>query len=174
MKARLGILIVITMLFLLLLAGPAWAQSVSFCASLNLSTTSAPAGSTVNLSGIAEVPGDSVTIAWDGPPIASAVSDQYGSFSFSFTVPSDAAVGAHKLTIWEGPSKDIMCPDTTFTVLTAVHTQPPKNVQTTSTTPAAPVDPGNGKLPATGFFLIPAGALIAGGLGMTFIRKRRR
>ena len=174
MRIRFAIAIVIALAFSLLFAGTAFAQS-SFCSSLKLSVTGAPAGSPVDVSGATDVYGDPVVITWDGPPIASVKSDvSTGNFDTSFTVPAGAAPGSHTVVIYEGGAGDIMCPATTFVVLAAISVPPPVNVQTTQTTPTTAVKPPASSLPVTGFFLIPAGALIAGGLGMTIFGKRRR
>jgi len=67
-------------------------------ASLGLSPTAAPPGSSVTVGGTGFGPGETVRIAFDGSALRSVVSDGSGAFGTSVVIPSTATPGPHAVT----------------------------------------------------------------------------
>lgn len=159
MKKRIAAVIVMGLLLVALVAGVALAES--WCDTIVLSKTTGPPGAAVNVYGFA-YEGSSVSLLFDGAPVGSASADQYDHYSVDFNVPSDATPGTHEVKVvieYEGTTE---CPM-------------PFVVEAMATAPAAE-SPGAKPLvvlPETGFVLVPAGMLLAGGLGL-FVARRKR
>jgi len=161
MKFRIGAILLVGLILLLASAGLAQAQSL--CDLITFSSSSGIPGASVTVSGDAPT-GSDITIFWDGGTvIGSATSDVYG-FSAIATIPTDAALGSHTLTVQIVNVEEEFSTDCPF-----VFVVTERAVAATSEQPSAPV-----RLPETGFILLPAGGLVASGLGLLFFRKRRR
>lgn len=98
------VILTMTSAVALLLVGAMGAFACTNLATLNLSTSQASAGSTVDVTGssFSEVADDvqPVQIRWnatDGPVLAEAEPDATGTFATEITVPSDAQAGQHVL-----------------------------------------------------------------------------
>lgn len=158
MKLKAALVMMISIVLALAFAGMAVGQS--WCDVVAVSTEYAQQGATVGVSG-SGVAGDAIAVTLDGTLVASATIDEYGDFSTSFTVPANATVGAHEIVVTETGEGTRSC---TYPLTVAAATLP------AATVPAAvPV-----RLPATGFMLVPAAGLLAGGFGTLLFRKRRR
>lgn len=164
MKSKVAIVMMISVMLTLGLAGVAMGQS--WCDTVAVSTESAQPGDTVTVSGYAYW-GDDVTVTLDGVVVASAVADEYNEFTTSFVVPADATVGDHEIVVTETGEGQRSC-TYPFAVLAAA-TQPAAVVPVVTPPATLPAT-----LPATGFMLLPAGGLLVGGLGTLLFRKRRR
>lgn len=86
----------------LLLLGGASAWACTNLATLNLDTTHAQAGDTVQITGssykLTESGGQEVILRWnafDGPVLASTTPDSSGNIAVSLVIPSDAQPGPH-------------------------------------------------------------------------------
>jgi len=145
---------VLGMVLVLGLSGIAQAQVLPSCDDLVISVSEGVAGSTTNISGF-EPSGSTYKVLLDGTQIASGTADVYG-INTTFVIPASTPAGSHTITVVINyVEEDTSCPFT-FVV------------------DAAAVAPLPARLPSTGFMLIPAGGLVASGIGMFFFRKRRR
>lgn len=126
------------------------------CVAATFTNGTAQAGGTDTLCGQVPGGGINITVNFDGTEVGSAISDQYGYYCVTFTVPAYATAGSHILGLsiaqWQ-----INC-QLDYAIAA--------EVPVAATMPVA--------LPSTGFMLLPAGGLLAGGLGMLRFRKRRR
>lgn len=160
MKLKVAIVITMSMMLALGLAGIAGAQSV--CDTITFENGTAQPGGTETVCGESGA-GDSVTVYFDGTEVGSASADEYGDYCVTFSVPTDATVGTHivEVSILQRET------DCEFDyVVEAAAIVPSTEVPVVAATPAT--------LPATGFMLAPAGGLLLGGLGALLFRKRRR
>lgn len=84
-----------SLLFLLFsLAVPGWwTPAYAASASITLSPTSGPPTTSVTVTGQGFAGAETIVITFDSTPVATALTNQQGSFSVSFTVPSFAAPG---------------------------------------------------------------------------------
>lgn len=166
MRARLIILMLITVFFALGLSGIAQAQQQSLCDLASVAPNQGPPGTMVLVSGSGSIQFDSlaVTVFWDDTLVATIPPDMAGNYSGSFNVPADAATGAHIVTVvvppTQGPSEECPFP---FTVTASVQQQ------------AYPVA-GTAALPRTGVMTLalPAAGLALGIMGSLAARRRRR
>ena len=161
MKMRIIAVLLLGFLLALALTGIAVAQS-NWCSQITISTTTGTPGTAVNVSGFA-YESSYITVLWDGMELASAPATVYDDYSIDFNVPADALPGDHEVTVvieYEGTDE---CP-IPF-VVEAMATEPEAE------TPAATMPVA--RLPETGLMLVPAGALLAAGLGLFASRKRR-
>lgn len=161
MKTRISLALMLGLMLVLAVAGIALAQQ-SVCDTVVFSTTTGTPGAAVNVYGDS-YNGAGITILWDGVSVGSATADQYGMYSVDFNVPADAAAGTHTVTVrieYEGTDE---CPT-------------PFVVEAMATAPSAAAPTGSKPrvtLPNTGFMLLPAGALVAAGMGLFAARRRR-
>lgn len=163
MKLRITGALILILMLTLGVAGIASAQSI--CDQVGFTTTTVTPGAIVNVSGNI-YSGVDVSVLWDGTQIASATTDQYGDFTVDFTVPDDAAAGSHEVIVRLTGEGTEDCP-TPFIV--EAEEVPPTPEPEAAPAAAAPLT----RLPETGYILLPAGALAAAGLGLSFIRRRR-
>lgn len=128
-------------------------------ASVTVSDLSPEAGDTITFVGSGFPPGSAVPLALNGEAIGSPVTDSTGSFSFSYTIPSDLAAGT-TLTF-------------TATCGAFVLTQ-----TLTVASSAVPTTVPQGRLPVTGSdngWLVRAGlALVAAGGTVLLVARRRQ
>ncbi|MBI5870047.1 MAG: LPXTG cell wall anchor domain-containing protein [Actinobacteria bacterium] len=160
MKLKLALIMMIGVILALGFAGAAMGQS--WCDTVALSGETGQPGATIGVSGTAYW-GDDVTVTFDGTVVAAAVADEYNEFSTSFVVPADATVGDHEVIVTESGEGQRSC---TYPFAVLAATAPAAEVPVAAALPAT--------LPATGFMLVPAGGLLASGLGILLFRKRRR
>lgn len=173
MKLKVALVLMMSMIFALGVAGIASAQTP--CESFTFTHGSALPGGSDTVCGTVPPNVDAVVLFFnDVTEVGSSVVDENGQFCIAFTVPTDATVGDHILGFLFGPD-DSGC----FVAynVEAAAPAPPAEVPVPVAAPAADVSVAvtlPATLPSTGFMLIPAGGLLAGGLGTLLLRKRRR
>jgi len=164
MKLRIALVLMISMMLALGLAGIAVAQApCNPSAEVTFTPGSAQPGGTDTVCGSTLAGGTDVVVNFDGTAAGSGVVDQYGFYCVTFTVPADATAGTHVIVI-SVHQGEFNC-QLDFVVDAAA-------MAPAAETPIAAALPA--RLPSTGFMLVPAGGLLAGGLGMLLFRKRRR
>lgn len=158
MKVKFMLICLLTLVALIGFASTASAQSV--CGIASVTPLSGIAGGTATASG--GLSGGDVTVLWDGIAIATIPNDgMTGAFSGDFTVPANAALGTHTVTLSIPSEGTYECPFT-FTVVAAVQADA---YPTAAALPAS--------LPSTGLILIvPAAGLAVAGIGGVLLRKR--
>lgn len=157
--------LMVALVGLLLAAGFATSAQaqIQVCSLVTHSPDSGLPGTVVTVSGSGALANSDVKVLWDGSPIDIIPADSSGNFSGTFTVPPDASVGDHTVTLqFDLPNEETVECQFTFTVI-------PPAVQET----AYPVA-GVSVLPSTGLMLLaPAAGLALGGLGVAILRRRR-
>ncbi len=173
MKLKVALVLMMSMIFALGLTGLAAAQTP--CESFTFTHGSALPGGSDTVCGT--VPSDitAVVLSFDTTiDLGIAYPDENHQFCLPFTVPTDATAGDHILSFLLGPV-DTGC--FTAYIVEAATPAPPVEVPVPVAAPAPEVPAAAtlpATLPSTGFMLIPAGGLLAGGLGTLLFRKRRR
>jgi N-acetylneuraminic acid mutarotase len=89
-------------------------ESLALPGVLTLSTTSGPPGTTVRVKGTGFVAGETISIAFDDSPLATAKASYRGWLSKNVTVPAGATPGPHTITATGGTSGFVS--QATFTV----------------------------------------------------------
>lgn len=172
MKLRVGLVLIMSMIFALGLAGVASAQTP--CDTLTFTNGSALPGGSETVCGTGPANVNVVLTFDDITEVGNTNSDENGQFCIPFTVPTDAAAGYHVITFLF--SLEVTNCSSFYEVEAAVPS-PAAEVPVPVAAPAAEVPVAAtlpATLPSTGFMLIPAGGLLAVGLGTLLIRKRRR
>lgn len=162
MKIR--ILFIVVLAIMVAAGFAATAQAVtqlSYCDTVVFSSQSVAPGTSVEVSGTA--PSGPVPVFWDGTQIASLTVTS-NAYDGSFTVPADASVGSHVVTIGIPEVDSLLCPFD-FTVNAAVSVA--STAYSTATLPAS--------LPSTGvMLLVPVVGLAMAGFGVMTMRRRGR
>ncbi len=180
MKLKVAIVLTMSIILALELAGIAAAQTP--CESFTFTHGSALPGGSDTVCGTVPSNIDAVVLFFDNTiDLGIVYSDENHQFCLPFTVPTDATAGDHILGFLLGPV-DSGC-FTAYIVEAAVPAPPAEvpvpvaEVPVPVAAPAAEVPVAATlptTLPSTGFMLIPAAGLLAGGLGTLLFRKRRR
>ncbi len=164
MKLKVALILMISMMLALGLAGIAVAQApCNPSGEVTFTPGSAQPGGTDTVCGSTLASSTDVVVNFDGAAAGSGVVDQYGFYCVTFTVPADATAGTHVIEI-SVHLGEFNC-QLDF-VVDAAAVAPAAETPLAATLPAT--------LPSTGFILIPAGGLLAAGLGTLLFRKRRR
>lgn len=113
---RLGFALTMATAIGIFLAGPAFSASAApqTCypagnPTASVSDSSPTAGETVTVSGGNFKPDSGVDVLFDGDKIAHGQTDGQGQFSFQVTIPSDASLGNHTITV-SGVGGDCVSP----------------------------------------------------------------
>ena len=93
-------------------------------------------GDTLQISGQGFANGERVQIRWDGDPPDGAVTDADGSFTFTRTVPANAQLGAHTITV-KGPQSGLTA-EAIYNVIDSSATTTTAVAPGTTTTTVAP------------------------------------
>ncbi len=161
MKFKVFMVLVIGIVLAMGIAGIAQAQSV--CSTMGFSTSTGLPGSAATVYGEGFA-GDDVTVTFDGTVVGSGVVGEGDTFSVNFTIPAGATAGSHDIEVKFTGELSNTCP---FTFAVEAASAP-------AIVPPVPPAALPATLPSTGFMLLPAGGLIAGGIGTLLARKRRR
>ncbi len=153
----------------LAVTAPANAQSADSCAvditdyegsaSVTVDDLSPQAGDTITFVGSGFPPGTVVPLALNGETIGSPVTDTSGAFSFSYTIPSDLAVGT-SLTFTATCGAFVLTQTVTITAISVPTTQPQGRLPVTGA--------DNGWLVRTGLALVAAGGAV-----LLVVRRRQ-
>ncbi len=177
MKLKVALVLMVSILFALGLTGIASAITQVQCDSLTFTHGTVQPGESDTVCGTI-TPNIAVSLTFDDDTqLGSSISNGTGEFCITFTVPTTATANFHGLFFSFLPAEASCTRDYIVYVVEPSVPAPPAEVPVPVAAPAAEVPVAATlptTLPSTGFMLIPAGGLLAGGLGTLLFRKRRR
>ncbi len=171
MKVRLLFTMVVALVIMSALAGTAAAQGDCGTIEVSLDPTQGQAGTQVTVTATGAYYDNVYQIYWDSPNgelLASGRTNYSGEATDTVTVPTNATPGLHEIIFSSTDSDDYDrdCPaDFTVTETQSGGTAP--TVQQDAYTQARTT------MPSTGFFLLPAAGLVAGGAALLYRRRRQ-
>ena len=110
-------------------------------ATLSFDPTQAAPGASLTVNGAGFEAGESVTLGFNGPTVATATADTGGNVVWTFTVPASLAAGQYGVTATGASSGTVVNATYTLVAATAVPTTAPTAATTATPSPAASPTP---------------------------------